>query len=143
MKLYLEPDNADEEFDDREVSYKPPAGNYRVIFSGFREDKSKKTGNPKIRVTWDILYPVDHRFQYKVWKDYPLESGITKQLKKDLRRIFGSDISEFEDATGLLDIDKLLGKEADAEVVHKFTNEYEDPLVVVKTLYPAGKFKLQ
>ena len=143
MKLYLEPDNDDEEFDEREVSYKPPAGNYRVIFSGFREQKSKNTGNPKIRVTWDILYPVDHRFQYKVWKDYPLESGITKQLKKDLRRIFGSDLSEFEDATGLLDIDKLLGKEADATVVHKFTNEYEDPLVVVKTLYPAGKFKLQ
>ena len=143
MKLYLEPDNDDEEFDDREVSYKPPAGNYRVIFSGFREHKSKNTGNPKIRVTWDILYPVDHRFQYKVWKDYPLESGVTKQLKKDLRRIFGSDLSEFEDANGLLDIDKLLGKEADAEVVHKLTNEYEGPLVVVKALYPPGKFKLQ
>ena len=143
MKLYIEPDNDCEEFDDREVSYKPPEGNYRVIFSGFRENKNKKTGNIKIRVTWDILYPVDRRFQYKVWKDYPLESGITKQLKKDLRRIFGSDLSEFEDATGLLDIDKLLGKEADATVVHKFTNEYEDPLVVVKTLYPAGKFKLQ
>ena len=43
----------------------------------------------------------------------------------------------------MLDIDKVLGKEADAEVFHKFTNEYEDPLVVVKTLYPPGKFKLQ
>ena len=143
MKLYLEPDNDDEEFDDREVSYKPPAGDCRVIFSGFREHKSKNTGNPKIRVTWDILYPVDHHFQYKVCKDYPLESGVTKQLKKDLRRIFGSDLSGFEDANGLLDIDKLLGKEADAEVVHKLTNEYEGPLVVVKALYPPGKFKLQ
>jgi hypothetical protein len=143
MKLYLEPDNDDGEFDDREVSYKPPAGNYRVVFSGFRENKSKKTGNMKIRVAWDILYPVDHHFQYKVWKDYPLESGVIKQLKKDLRRIFGSDLSEFEDTAGLLDIDKLLGKEADAEVVHKLTNEYEGPLVVVKALYPPGKFKLQ
>jgi hypothetical protein len=143
MKLYLEPDNDDGEFDDREVSNKPSVGNYRVIFSGFREIKGNKTNNMKIRVTWDILYPVDRYFRYKVWKDYPLESGITKQLKKDLRRIFGSDLSEFEDATGLLDIDKLLGKEADAEVVHKLTNEYEGPLVVVKALYPPGKFKLQ
>jgi hypothetical protein len=60
-----------------------------------------------------------------------------------LRRIFGSDLSEFEDTTGLMDIDKLLGKEADAVVVHKYTNDYEDPLFVVKTLYPPGKFKLQ
>jgi hypothetical protein len=143
MKLYLEPDSDDEEFDDREVSYKPPKGNYQVAFCQCREIKGKKIDNMKIRVTWDVLYPVDHRFQYKVWKDYPLEGVIAKQLKSDLRRIFGDDLSEFVDSSGSIDTDKLLGEKADATVVHKFTNEYEDPLVVVKTLYPAGKFKLQ
>jgi hypothetical protein len=143
MKLYLEPDSDDEEFDDREVSYKPPEGNYQVAFCQCREIKGKKIDNMKIRITWDILYPVDHRFQYKVWKDYPLEGVIAKQLKSDLRRIFGDDLSEFVDSSGAIDTDKLLGEKADATVVYKFTNEYEDPLVVVKTLYPAGKFKLQ
>ena len=143
MKLYLEPDSDDEEFDDREVSYKPPEGNYQVAFCQCREIKGKKIDNMKIRITWDILYPVDHRFQYKVWKDYPLEGAIAKQLKSDLRRIFGDDLSEFVDSSGAIDTDKLLGEKADATVVYKFTNEYEDPLVVVKTLYPAGKFKLQ
>ncbi len=143
MKLYLEPDSDYEEFDDREVSYKPPEGNYQVAFCQCREIKAKKSDNVKIRVTWDVVYPIDQKFQYKVWKDYPLEGVIAKQLKSDLRRIFGDDLSEFVDSSGAIDTDKLLGKKADATVVHKFTNEYEDPLVVVKTLYSAGKFKLQ
>ena len=143
MKIKLEPDNNNDQFDGREISYRPPEGKYRLVFTGCKVIKGKKADSKKVRVTWDVLCPADENFQYRVWKDYFIEDGIPKYLKADLIRIFGRDLGEFEDDEGLFDVDKLMGKEADAVIVHKYTDEYEDPLVQVKSLYPPGSFKLQ
>jgi len=141
MKLILEEDNKSEEIDERTVNFAPPEGEYRVIFSHFKEVKGRKTKIPKIRVFWDILFPNDSDYNYRIWKDYPLENGAVSKLKRDLRKIFGKDLSEFNDESGTFDTDKLLGKEAEAKVAKKITNEYSEPLTVVQRLYPVGKFK--
>jgi len=122
-------------------SYEPSEGVYRLCFYDFREIKSKKTKKLKLRATWSVKLPISSKFQYMVWKDYDIKDGIPQELKDDVRRIYGHDTSEFEDESGKIDYEKLLGKEADAQVVHKFTNGYTNPLVVVKFLYPVGKFK--
>jgi hypothetical protein len=68
-------------------------------------------------------------------------NGAVSKLKRDLRKIFGKDLSEFNDDSGTFDTDKLLGKEAEAKVGKKITKEYSKPLTVVQGLYPVGKFK--
>jgi len=141
MKLILEEDNESEEIDERPVSFAPPEGDYRVMFSHFKEVRGSKIKIPKIRVFWDILFPNDSDYNYRIWKDYPLENGAVSKLKRDLRKIFGKDLSEFNDDSGTFDTDKLLGKEAEAKVGKKITKEYSKPLTVVQGLYPVGKFK--
>jgi hypothetical protein len=142
MKINLEPDDDDESYG-KEISYKTPEGKYRLVFVRYKTIKGKKAGSKKVRVTWDVLYPADENFQYRVLKDYFIEDGIAKHLKTDLVRIFGRDLGEFDDNEGIFDVDKLMGKEADAVIVHKYTDEYKDPLVQVKSFYPPGSFKLQ
>ena len=141
MKLILEEDNGSEENEERTVNFAPPEGDYRVMFSHFKEVKGSKSKITKIRVFWDILFPNDSDYRYLIWKDYPLENGAVSRLKRDLRKIFGKDLSEFNDESGTFDTDKLLGKEAEAKVGKKITNEYSEPLTVVQRLYPVGKFK--
>lgn len=143
MKIKLEPETEPKEIDERTVNYKPAEGNYRIAFSYFKNVKGAKTKNAKIRVYWDILFPDDPKFKYRVWKDYSTENGASKSLKNDLKKIFGEDLSIFNDASGDFDTDNLLGKEAEAKVGKKFTNEYNEPLTVVEKLHPVGTFKFE
>lgn len=141
MKLMLEPDAADDEIEDRPISFDPPEGKYRIIFSHFKEVNGAKTKNRKIRVFWDILFPNESQYNFRVWKDYPLENGTVSKLKRDLKKIFGKDLSEFNDASGVFDTDRLLGRMAEAKVGKKITKEFNVPLTVVESLYPVGSFR--
>ena len=142
MKLKLKSVMENEEVDERPIRFNPPEGNYRVVFIHFKPVEGKKSNKPKIRALWDILFPSDPRCIYRVWKDYPIEEGKVTKLESDLRKIFGDNLEEFYDKFGELDTDKLLGREADAKVVHEIKEGYKEPLVVVKALYAAGKFRL-
>lgn len=143
MKIKPEAETEHKEINERTVSYKPAEGNYRVVFSYFKNIKGTKTKKPKIRVFWDILFPDDQEFRYRVWKDYLTLDGASKSLKNDLKKIFGEDLSMFNDASGDLDTDNLLGKEAEAKIGKKFTNEYNEPLTVVEKLHPVGTFNFE
>ena len=141
MKLKL--DRNTKNIDTRPLNFKPAPGNYRVIFSHFKEVKGAETNKPKMRVYWDILFPNDSEFNYRIWKDYPIENGVVIWLDSDLKNIFGDDLSEFNDDSGALDTDKLIGREAEAKVGTKTTNEYKGTLTIVKMLYPVGTFKFK
>jgi hypothetical protein len=141
MKIKL--NDSDESNDRRPIRFDPAEGNYRVIFSHFKSLSAKNTKRPKIRVFWDILFPSNQDYRHRIWKDYLIKDGEVINLRSDLSRIFGERLIEFYDDSGNLDTDKLLGKEADAEVGKKITDEYDNPLTVVKNLYPVGKFKFQ
>lgn len=142
MKIKLTTDNKYIEASSRSVSFTPVAGLYRVQFSEFRDPRIYKQKNGKFRVYWNILFPIDSVFTYRVWKDYRFENESSSMLEVDLKRIFRGDLSEFCDEAGMLDPSKLLGKEAEAKVGKKFTEEYNEPLTIVEKLHHVGCFKL-
>ena len=141
MKLALE--SKCEEIDDRPISYEPPEGNYRIRFCNFKDITGGRTNKTKIRFYWDILFPNDPKVRYRVWKDYPLEDGCVSKLQPDLQRIFGKDLSRFNDDAGILDTDKLLGEEAEVRVGKRVTREFKGPLTVVDRLYRTGSFTFE
>ena len=112
-----------------------------MVFSHFKQAVNLKTKVPRLRVFWDVVAPKEANHDYRIWKDYPIEDDSVSMLLADLRKIFGEDLSGFFDDSGILETNRLLGKEAEAKVALKETTQYLDALVVIKAIYPVGKFK--
>ena len=129
--------------DDRITVFKVPEGNYRVAFCNFFEIERGQSKRKTLKVTWAVLYPSDSLYRYKIGKEYKFENGVFKNFDKDLKRIFGDDLKQFKDELGKLDTEKLMWKEAEATVIHKYDKKFKDPLSFIKAVYPPGKFKFQ
>lgn len=139
MKIKLKP--ADHDESKSSSDYDVPEGEYRVVFVKFKYELDEDGCLVKVRVTWEVVFPNKRDNRYRAKKDYFFEGGYSEKLESDLKRMFGEDLSQFEDGSGNLDDYKILGKEADVEIIHKHTPGYTKPLVIVNKLLPVGTFK--
>lgn len=139
MKFKLKP--ADHDKSKISSEYDVPEGEYRVVFVKFKYERDEDGCLVKVRVTWEMVFPNKRGHRYRAKKDYFFEGGYSEKLEANLKRIFGEDLSQFEDGKGNLDDDKILRKEADAELIHKHIPGYSRPLVIVNKLLPVGTFK--
>ena len=141
MKINLNTNNNSEEPAYRPLNFEIPPGDYRIKFAESREtiNKAKKRN---LRILWDLVIPSSSVYKHRVWKEYKLDSDRFDLFRKDLCKIFGNDLSRFSDDSGVLDTEKLIGEEAEAEIGHKKVEKYNKPLVVVKKLFPVGHFTL-
>ena len=141
MKINLNPNNSPEDLSYRPLNFEIPPGDYRIKFAESRETINK-ANKRNLRILWDLVMPSSSIYTHRVWKEYQLDSDRVDLFRKDLYKIFGNDLSRFSDDSGVLDTDKLIGEEAEAEIGHKKVEKYNKPLVVVKKLFPVGHFTL-
>jgi len=121
--------------------YIVPAGEYHIVFSKIAEKTDPDTGQPYLRITWDVLYPNTQYYQYRLAKNYTIEGGSSSELMSDLFNIFGEDLDHLVDGTGRLDTDKLIGETADCFVYTVQNSKYNHPFSVVSRLLPSGTFE--
>ena len=126
----------------RPLNFHVPPGDYRIRFVDFRDVPDKKSPKPKLRVLWDVVLPSSSSFNYRVWKEYNIETDPYNTFRKDLLKVFSGDLGRFHDESGLLDTDLILGEEAEAKIGQKSTSRYNKPLIVVDGLFPVGHFHL-
>jgi len=120
-------------------SYNAPEGIYRAVLTEVIELQGKLCNCTKeVRLKWKLIYPEHKRVEYFVGKNYCADDTNCTELVEDLRSWFGSAFDSIGGDDGKIDLEELIGQEADIVVSHIRNTKYEKPFVRVKAIHPPG-----
>lgn len=117
-----------------------PEGQYRATLLRIadRPKSFTKEAEDQVRLVFAIHYPIPTRKEYRagITCTASLEEG--SELREFLRGWRGADFSEEELESGTIDLDALVGQQADLELVHFKNKRFKKPYVHIQSIHPAG-----
>jgi hypothetical protein len=126
----------------KEPSWDCPEGSHSLRLTQIQrfDHHITKSKTEEVRFVWDVISIDDPQLIYQVAKKYPLNCDRGSELRDDLKNWLGSELNKFVGADRNLDLDKLIGLEADGWVVHIPNTRFPKPFVYLKTIAPKGTF---
>jgi len=127
----------------REPTFDVPEGKYRAVLTEVinLEDRKTKTGwADQVRLLFEIVAPQAANTCYLVGKNYEPSLAKNSDLRKDLAGWRGYDLTEQEIAAGSVNLESMIGKEADIKVAHIKNEGFPKPYVFIKAIRPPGTF---
>lgn len=126
----------------REKSFDVPAGKYRATLKEviqLENRRTKKGWQNQVRLLFELHVPGQAHFEYMAGKNYEPSLATGSELRKDLVSWRGCEFTKEEPAAGAVNLQNMIGKEADLLIRHVKNVGFEKPYVHIKSIQPAGK----
>jgi len=124
---------------ERQLSFDVPKGRYRGRLLDVKET-TRSDGKPLIRFIWDIIYPDNPSYDFKVGKNYSMNYRRDSDLLNDLRDWKGAEFIDNLIDKGKLNLNDFVTHEADLKIAHKNNKGHKRPFVHIKEIRPPGTF---
>jgi len=120
-------------------TFNAPSGRHTASLKSVHEAPDKRNpGKSKWRLTWYLAEGGPGRTVYKAGKSYSIDEVTSGEMFGDLERWIGLEALEKMERNGALDLNGLIGKEADLLLTHVKNSSYEHPFVDVTEIHPPG-----
>jgi len=95
-------------------------------------------GKDAIRVVWEMEANPNDDFTFMAGKNYyrTKRRSADEALLDDLFRVLGSGVGEFQRADGSVNLDRLVGLEAQLTIIHQQSDRYDDPYCRIVSIKP-------
>ena len=121
----------------KKVSFHAPEGAHRATLLSVGEPKrGSDSCDNEVRLVWE-LQTVDRHWTFHAGKTYCLDDNSI-ELIADLESLLGEEMHLLQDESGQLDLDLLIGRQADLILVHINNSKHDKPYVYIKGVCPPG-----
>jgi hypothetical protein len=114
--------------------YQVPQGNYRAVLTAVQHLESRG----KIRFFFEIIDKHPKLGRYAAGKNYDISLAKGSQLREDLARWRGHDLTEEELEAGAVDFEGFVGREGDLEIRHITNESHTTPYCHIAQILPPG-----
>jgi hypothetical protein len=114
--------------------YQVPQGDYRAVLTAVQH----LTSRGKVRFFFEIISKHPKRGRYAAGKNYDISLAKGSQLREDLARWRGHDLTEQELEAGSVDFERFVGREADIVIRHIPNGSHKDPFCHIAEILPPG-----
>lgn len=117
-----------------------PEGQYRATLLRVveRPKNYTKESEDQVRLVFEIHYPKRTRKEYRAGITIPASLQEGGELREFLRSWRGVDFTEAELEAGSVDLNTLLGQQADLELAHFKNKRFPKPYVHIQAIHPPG-----
>lgn len=95
-------------------------------------------GKERIRVVWALEYHSEDQFTFVAGKNYyeGEQRSADEALLDDLFKIIGNAVRELQRPDGTVDLDRVVGMQANLNIVHQQSHQYDDPFCRIVSIKP-------
>ena len=108
--------------------------------NGHIDDMRRFTqGNKEIiRSVWETEFQLGDQFTFMAGKNYytTKRRSADEALLDDFFHVLGNGVREFQRADGSVDLDRLVGLQAQLTIVHQKSDRYDDPYCKIVSIKP-------
>lgn len=125
----------------KERSFDVDPGQYRAVLKSvilLKDKKTKKGHQDNVRLVFDIKSAGKGCVQYCAGKNYEPSMALGSDLREDLKSWRGHDLTADELNVGAVDLEKLIGSEADLNIGNIENSGHSKPFVFIQEIRPAG-----
>src|SRR4051794_4950799 len=125
----------------RDKTFNLPEGNFRGRLSSISKRPTGRSQQESIRFVFDMNIPSIKTALPCAGRNFALDIKGGNDLKRFLDGWLGKDFFEANGGQSL-DLEHLIGREADLVLTHFQQTGYERPMVFIEAAYKPGKLKL-
>jgi hypothetical protein len=125
----------------RDKTFNLPEGNLRGCLASLSRRPAGKAKEETVRFVFDMNVPSIRNALPCAGRNFPLDLKVGTELRRFLDGWLGKDFFETNGGKAL-DLESLIGREADLMLSHFQQSGYEKPMVFIQAAYKPGTLTL-